>query len=488
MSTPSRPGSKTDTSVPTPDLQAEVERLNKVIRALIGRIEREGAMQGRGAYAHFQAAVALEGLVHERTAALEAALTQVEAAHDESLAAKRAADRANEAKSRFLAVMSHEIRTPMTGLTGALDMLARTPLDASQRKLHETMQVATDNLMRVINDVLDFSRIEGGKIEFASEAFSPRMLVRDVATLYEPQAALAGLALHTVVEDRMPERLLGDEGRLRQVLNNVVSNAIKFTDRGHVELVAALERADRSVAELRFTITDTGPGVPESERERIFDSFHQAAAGTSHGRGGTGLGLAIADRFIRGMGGRIWVEAGERGGACFQIQVPLSWTACVRSRRAGGGSPPTAPSESSRSEPAPNVATTLVRSRVLVADDNDVNRDFLVQALEMWGYEADVASNGRTALGKTTRNPPDLVLMDWRMPVMDGLEATRAIRAWEAESGREQPLPIIGITANALPGDREACLEAGMTDFLAKPFPIDALERVVARWLKLSRT
>lgn len=488
MSTQPTPGSEPGASVPQQDLQAEIDRLNKVIRALIGRIEREGAMQGRGAYAHFQAAVALEGLVHERTAALETALTQIESAHDESLAAKRAADRANEAKSRFLAVLSHEIRTPMTGLTGALDMLARTPLDASQRKLHETMQVAADNLMRVINDVLDFSRIEGGKIEFASEAFSPRILVRDVATLYQPQADLAGLELHTVVEDRMPERLLGDEGRLRQVLNNVVSNAIKFTDEGHVELLAALERADRSVAEVRFTITDTGPGVPEAERERIFDSFHQAAEGASRGRGGTGLGLAIADRFIRGMGGRIWVEEGERGGACFQIQVPLAWTSCARSRQGSArevGPPDTVLPPT---EPVAREAIDFVRSRVLVADDNDVNRDFLVQALEMWGYEADVAPNGRTALSKTIQHTPDLILMDWRMPVMDGLEATKAIRSWEQGSGRECPLPIIGITANALPGDRETCLEAGMTDFLAKPFPIDALERVVARWLKLSRT
>ena len=386
----------------------------------------------------------------------------------------RAALESARLKSEFIANVSHEIRTPMNGILGMIELLRRTELSGKQPKYVATLESSANALMLVLNDVLDFAKIEAGKLEVHASNCLPKVLVREVVELFQARAELKGLNLVSEIADDVPTRVRVDQDRLRQILSNLVGNAIKFTETGQVRVGVSVASRAASHNELRFEVDDTGIGIPPAATPQLFEAFSQVDGSLTRKHGGTGLGLAICQRLTLLLGGQIGVHSEVGKGSCFWLQIPAE------------------PAGTSVHAPAPanfdSSNTTQDRSlcgiRILVADDNPVNCEIISELLAVLGCEVDCVDDGLGAVRAVSEREYAMVLMDCQMPGLDGYEATRQIRA--NESGQRH-IPIIAATAHAFESERQRSLAAGMDDHLPKPITIPDLAAMIHRWVQGGR-
>jgi len=381
------------------------------------------------------------------------------------------AEHSNAAKTRFLASVSHELRTPLNGIIGMTQLVGVEPLSTLQRQRLDVLRHSAEHLVAVIGDLLDLSRIEFDRIELNAQPTLIAQTVRDVTDLLQPVAEDRGLAFEVLFDLGLPAAALMDASRVKQVLHNLIGNALKFTAQGHVGLVVGM-----SDGLLRFRVSDSGEGIPPDAIERIFDAFEQGPSSTAPARSGAGLGLTISRRLARAMGGDVTCRSIPGKGTTFEFTIAFRPTPKTPTPR-----PSLAEELAAAGETA---GPPVVRpGRVLVVEDNEVNALVVRGMLEQMGVNAELAIDGQKALACMNQTTYDLVLMDCQMPVLDGWEATRIWRARETRLRQNQRVPIVALTASAAAGERERCLQAGMDDYLSKPFSREALGDLVDRYL-----
>ncbi len=394
--------------------------------------------------------------------ALTAENNRREAREAELDEARSKAESASNAKGEFLAVISHEIRTPMNGVLGMLRVVRDTPLSPEQRTYLKTASDSAESLLLLLNDVLDFSKIESGRLELENAPFQPGATAQSIADLMLARVRDKGLQFDLKLGENLPGVIIGDSARLRQIIVNLLGNAIKFTERGRVELAVACVERTPTKAVMHFTVTDTGIGIDSAAQARLFKPFTQADASMSRRYGGTGLGLVISMRLAQAMGGAIQIQSKLNHGTTFRLLLPCQLPELVAD---------------TKNAEAPRFVTPNLIGRVLVVEDDAVNRQVIDLFLKKMGLTATFAPDGEEAIATATTNEFDLVLMDCQLPGIDGMEATRQIRT---KLGPKK-LTIVALTANASTHVREACLTAGMNDFLSKPVRFELLAGVLEK-------